>query len=387
MAGGGGGGGSGWLVALFGGAALVAAGTALHGGHGALGPGLLGFGGLSVIFGSCEAMIRAVEGLGERQRWNEFVAGTISGLASNVPEIVMLAFVILKNPRVAFVVVALTLHVNALVLGIYCACLPQDESGHAQLPEAMVRLSTDMFACASGIFMTTGGLMIMMRSFSAGDHRGEGLGELDLYFMGVCLLLVQTVAVTALVRRFAGATSKAEGARDEPVEAPPTLATILGYGLLGTGASLIGGHAVGEFADALVVGLRAQGVSEMVGAILISLFAGSGAFLMALTSHVKGKHDLALANLSGAVSQVPFVVMPICMIMTGVFARLGMVPYLESGAVLPIDLETTSVMLFGFPVMLILYKSVQDDGRVNAVETAGMVAVFALIVFFLAVHG
>ena len=69
------------------------------------------------------------------------------------------------------------------------------------------------------------------------------------------------------------------------------------------------------------------------------------------------------------------------------FARLGWVPYQSNGAVLPIDLETTSVMIFGFPVMLILYKSVQDDGRVNAVETAGMTAVFALIVFFLAVHG
>ena len=54
---------------------------------------------------------------------------------------------------------------------------------------------------------------------------------------------------------------------------------------------------------------------------------------------------------------------------------------------LPIDLETTSVVLLAFPPMLILWKSVQDDGKVNWVETAGMVSVFGLVIYFLARHG
>ena len=37
--------------------------------------------------------------------------------------------------------------------------------------------------------------------------------------------------------------------------------------------------------------------------------------------------------------------------------------------------------------MLILWKSIQDDGAINWLETAGMVALFVLIIYFLAAHG
>ncbi|MDF1701030.1 MAG: hypothetical protein P1V36_07720, partial [Planctomycetota bacterium] len=70
-----------------------------------------------------------IEGLGKRLGWNEFVAGTMAGLASNVPEIVMLGFVVKANPRVAFVVVMLTLHVGAMAVGLYCGLLPRDARG------------------------------------------------------------------------------------------------------------------------------------------------------------------------------------------------------------------------------------------------------------------
>ena len=43
-----------------------------------------------------------------------------------------------------------------------------------------------------------------------------------------------------------------------------------------------------------------------------------------------------------------------------------------NGAVLAIDLETTSVVILGFPTMLIMWKSVQDDGTGNWVETASI---------------
>lgn len=289
----------------------------------------------------------------------------------------------------AFVVVSLTLHVGALAFGIYSALLPRDEHGGARLPDALVKLSTDLFACAGGVFLATGTLMLTMRAFETGDHKGEGLGALDLYVIGGVLLLVEVVAVVQLVRRFAGTTTVEEGARPEPREGDtvPSVGSIVGFGLLGIGTSVIGGHAVGEFADALVGALTARGYSEMVGAIILSVFAAAGAFLMIGTAHAKGMHDVALANVSGAVNQVPFVVMPICLILMGAFAQMGIIPSLPNGGVLAIDLETTTVVLFSFPIMLILWKSVQDDGMVNWLETASMVGIFTLIIFFLAVHG
>jgi hypothetical protein len=343
-------------------------------------------GGLGIIFGSCEAMILCVERLGERQRWNPFVAGAIAGLASNVPEIAMLGFVVAKEPRVAFVVACLTLHVNALLFGFYSGLLPKDETGHSRLPDIMVKLGTDMLGCAAGIFLAMGTLMLTLKAFDAGTFRGEGLGAADLYVLGFGLIAVEVIYIWEMMRRFA-ASDAPRHAEGETTGPPPSWSVILGYGLLGTAGSLVGGHAVGEFSGIVVDTLNARGYSEMVGGIVVSLFAGIGSYLIMASAHVQRKFDIALSNVSGAVTQVPYVVLPATMVMMALFAQLGIIPRLPHGGVLAIDLETTSVLLFAFPTLLVLWKSISDDGMINKVETAIMVVLFGLIIFFLAVHG
>ena len=133
--------------------------------------------------------------------------------------------------------------------------------------------------------------------------------------------------------------------------------------------------------------LNARGYSEMVGGIVVSLFAGISSYLIMASAHFKGKFDIALSNVSGAVTQVPYVVLPATMVMMALFAQIGIIPKLPHGGVLAIDLETTSVLLFAFPTLLVLWKSISDDGMINKVETAVMVVLFGLINFFLAVHG
>lgn len=385
---GGGGGGKTWIYILCAGLLLCAVAHFLHAAHagpGWLVPTLQALGGLSVIFGSCEAMILSVEGLGQRLSWNGFVAGAIATLASNVPEIIMLGFVVAAEPRVAFVVVALTLHINALVFGVYSGILPRDDKGHARLPVALVKTSTDLFIAGGSVFLATGCLMLVMQQFATGQHGGNGFGATDLYVIGSVLLAVQAVSVWQMIVRFSRSDEPSEiGSLAEP---PPAVGRIVGFGALGLTTSVIGGHAVGDFADALVTALTDAGYSEMIGAIVLSVFAGAGAYVMTAMAHMRGKYEIALANVSGAITQVPFVVLPAVMLLIAALASLGVIPTLESGAVLAIDLETTSVVLLSFPPMLILWKSVQDDGAVNWVETAGMVAVFALTIYFLAVHG
>jgi fumarate reductase subunit D len=118
-----------------------------------------------------------------------------------------------------------------------------------------------------------------------------------------------------------------------------------------------------------------------------AVFASAGAFAMIITSHSRRLYDVALASAAGQVSQVPFVVLPVAMLLLAVLAALGVIPTAASGAVLPIDLETTSVVILAFPPMLLLWKAIQDDGKVNIVETAAMVCVFGIVVYLLAVHG
>jgi hypothetical protein len=73
-----------------------------------------------------------------------------------------------------------------------------------------------------------------------------------------------------------------------------------------------------------------------------------------------------------------------------VLAQLGVTqpfPNLAASVVLPIDLETTVVIFFGAPTLLILQNSIADDGKVNKLETTIMCVLFALIIYFLAQHG
>lgn len=429
----GGGGGDSWKWMLGGGGALVALGMAIHHAHvapAAVYGSLLALGGLLVVFGACECMIKSVDAVADIVGWSPFVAGTMAGLASNLPEVVMIGFIVADNPRMAFIMTALTMQVGALAFGLYCAFLPQDEHGAAHMPAPLIGLSTDLYACAGAMLLVQGFLMVMLREFKGAET--EGLDARDMIVIGLLFLSVQYVAISRLIARFskanvsdddAAAEAKAAGkpvpvasaegeasegaegaAAGDDADAPEasdeaaaeleegdgtkgTWGDVAFYGVVGCVASIIGGHAVGDFADILVTGMKSYGFGEMVGALVLSFFACAGVLVMIVSTHVKGLYDLAIANVSGAVTQVPFVVWPVVMMMHAGFALLGIVPTAEDGTILPIDLETTAVVVLGFPPMLILWKSIQDDGKVNRVETAAMCAVFVLTLYLLGAHG
>ncbi len=385
-----------WLWLLITGLLLIAIATFFIHTHGWLLAILLGVGGLIVVFASSEMMIKAVDGYAKRNKMNSFVAGTMAGLSSNIPELVMLAFVLIATPRVGFIVTVLTLHVGAAAFGIYCSALPRDVEGNATLPKPLVGLSTDLYAAAAGVFFSLGIIMLLMKSFAVGSVTGRGsnasLSPADLYVFGVILLIIQIVAVSRLVKRFSK-DHKPASVEDVPLEkaqneAYMSIGAIIAFSIAGLVASVIGGHSVGEFAGILVHKLEQAGYSEMFGAVILSVFASAGAFVMIGTAHIQKKYSIAMANASGAITQVPFLVLPIAMIMLAAFTQTGVIPAVNNGkGVIPIDIHTTSAIILGFPSMLILWKAVQDDGKVNWVETSTMVAIFLLVIYLLVAHG
>ncbi len=377
-----------WLRLMIGGGVCLAiVNLAGHSLPGWLHAGFLGLGGLAIVFGSSEVMIEAVEGFAARRKMSTFVAGTMAGLASNIPELVMLGFVLAATPRVGFIVSVLTLHVGASAFGLYCGFLPRDVEGQAAMPKPLVKLSTDLYAAAAGAFFAIGSVFILMNTFPVEGQDGRELGATDLYVMGAALLLIQVVSVFRLVKRFSGAEEEGDELAGEPVHGAMSVGTIAGLCVIGLVGAVIGGHSVGEFASVLVSALSEAGYSEMFGALILAVFSASGAFVMIGTAHFKGKYDIAMANASGAVSQVPFLVLPLAFIMLAVFSQTGIIPTLPHGGVIPIDFQTTSSIFLGFPSLLILWKAVQDDGKVNWLETTSMIAIFFLVIYLIVVHG
>jgi hypothetical protein len=381
-----------WLWLLIIGLALIAVATFFISSHSWLLAILLGLGGLIVVFASSEMMIKAVDGYAKRKKMNSFVAGTMAGLSSNIPELVMLAFVLIATPRVGFIVTVLTLHVGAAAFGLYCSTLQRDVEGNAHLPKPLVDLSTDLYAAAAGVFFSLGIIMLLMKAFSNGSETAVSLSTTDLYVFGAILLIIQVIAISRLVKRFS-TDHKPASVEDIPIvmaqdEKLMSISAILIFSLAGLVASVIGGHSVGEFASILVHKLEAAGYSEMFGAVILSVFASAGAFVMIGTAHFQKKYSIAMANASGAITQVPFLVLPIAMIMLAAFTQTGVIPPFNAlNGVIPIDIHTTSSILLGFPSMLVLWKAVQDDGKVNWLETSTMVAIFLLVIYLLVAHG
>ena len=256
----------------------------------------------------------------------------------------------------------------------------------------MVKLSTDLYAAAAGVFFSLGVIMLLMKAFSENNTSTAALTITDLYVFGAILLSIQVVAVLRLVKRFSK-QHEPESADDIPLVAAKTeplmsVGKISAFALAGLVVSVIGGHSVGEFAGILVHKLEAAGYSEMFGAVILSVFAAAGAFVMIGTAHFQKKYNIAMANASGAVTQVPFLVLPMAMIMLAVFTQTGIIPPLDGlNGVIPIDMHTTTAILLGFPSMLILWKAVQDDGKVNWLETSSMVAIFLLVIYLFVAHG
>ena len=381
-----------WLWLLIGGLVMVAIATFFVTTHGWLLGILLGVGGLIVVFASSEMMIMAVDGYAKRTKMNSFVAGTMGGLSSNIPELVMLGFVLAATPRIGFIVTVLTLHVGVAAFGLYCGALPRDVEGNASLPKPLVGLSTDLYAAAAGVFFSLGAIMLLMTAFSKDGVANAALTTTDLYVFGIILLAIQIVAVRRLVIRFSK-DHKPESNEDVPVEMEKnekvmSIGAITAFAVAGIAVSVIGGHSVGEFASILVHKLEEAGYSEMLGAVILSVFAAAGAFIMIGTAHAKKKYNIAMANASGAITQVPFLVLPMAMIMLAAFTQTGVIPpFNGAGGVIPIDIHTTTAILLGFPSMLILWKAVQDDGKVNWLETTTMIAIFALVIYLLVAHG
>ena len=83
----------------------------------------------------------------------------------------MIGFVVAKDPRVAFVVTVLSLHVNALVFGADSGLMKKDEFGQAELPRAIVKLGADMPSCAADLVLSVAALMLTLELVTPEIHR------------------------------------------------------------------------------------------------------------------------------------------------------------------------------------------------------------------------
>lgn len=321
--------------------------------------------GFTILQGACEALILGVERLGARYRWDSFIAGTIGEIASNLPEFVVIAFLVLVDPLAAFLIAVVAIYSNALAFSVYSFFLPKDVKGKFLMPDPITRAGTEVLIAGSGIALVIGFVFLALRSES---HKTE-LNRYDLGLIAVVLLTVFGFYLYSLMRYYAKQENEDKAAPLDPAMHNVSWGAIFGMLALGTAGAFIGGESISAFAE---LALHRMSLPQVPTALILAFFAGVSEYLIVFKAHRKGELGIALSNVFGAITQQMFLVLPF----TALFIAL-------MGAAIPINFVTTISLILLFPVFFVLFEYLEEDHTLNNLDAAGMVGIFALIVYVL----
>ena len=330
--------------------------------------------GLLVIQGSCEGFIIGVERLGARRKWDGFISGTIGSVLSTLPEFVVIAFLVLVEPLVAFVTAVVTIFNNALAFSIYSFFLPKDRKGAFAMPRSVTAAGGEILIAGGAITLIVGIVMLVARLEGA----KTALAGFDLIGIGVILLAIYGYYVLTLLRYYG------EGKDDE--ESVPVDPHVLGHDTscrgigtmfaLGIVGAYCGGESIGAFAD---TALKHLGLPTIPTAAALAFFAGISEYIIVYKSHQRGELVIALSNVFGGLTQVMFLLLPFGMLVIGTAGLLGW----GSHFVVPINVATLLLMLLLFPLFHTLHQYVEQEKALTNLDAAGMTGIYLLLLYFL----
>ncbi len=345
-------------------------------------------GGILLIAGACEAFVLSVEGIAHNMHLTDYVSGIYASIASTIPELCVLLFLILAGQyEMAWILALATIFMNSLVFAIYTLILPKDEHGNYRLPDAIMWVGSDLLAMGAVISLSVGLSMMLVHLFPITPTGGEIRQYLDageLILFGACLVVV-FIAYLYRITKYYG--------RCDPTSEDPYLAceiehevmpkqTVIIFVVLASIGALLGGEALSSFGHYAIDEI---GLPIIHAALLLVIFGGTPEYIIVASSHRKNELEVALSNAFGGIVQVFFVIFGFTMIFSGL---VGFIDPLYFGIdILPIDVYSVVLLLFAFPTMFILRIMITDDSKINALESVAMIAVFVMMLYILLVYG
>ncbi len=340
------------------------------------------FGGILLIGGACEAFVISVEGIAHNYKMTDYVSGIYASLASTIPELSVIAFLLLGGKyELAWVLALATIFMNSLVFAVYTLILPKDENGNYRLPDAINWVGSELLSMGAVISLSVGLSMLMVFVFAIENpllprHLEAG----ELFVFGGALLGV-FIAYLYWITKYYG---KVDAEKDTKLEGriqkhPMTRKKLVVYIIFASLGALLGGEALSGFAHFATETLH---LSFIHAALLLVIFGGTPEYIIVASSHRKDQLEVALSNAFGGIVQVFFVIFGFTLVAAGVSSTLAGVTQ-----VIPIDLFSVVLLFFAFPSMFILRVIITDDSSVNALESISMIAVFIMMLYILLMWG
>jgi Ca2+/Na+ antiporter len=343
-------------------------------------------GGVLLIAGACEAFVISVEGIAHNFSLTDYVSGIYASLASTIPELSVIIFLLIAEQfEMAWVLALSTIFMNSLVFASYTLILPKDEFGNYRLPDAIMWVGSDLLTMGAVISLAVGLSMLLVGVFPLGEagfsftHLQAG----ELVVFGLCLLTVFVAYLFTITKYY--------GKREEPIDHDgedegvvyPHLARkrLALYLVVASVGALLGGEALSSFAN-FASGAEGLNLSYIHTALLLVVFGGTPEYIIVASSHRKEEIEVALSNAFGGIVQVFFVIFGFTLFASGI---MGFVLNIQD--VIPIDLFSVVLLFFAFPSMFLLRQMITDDASVNALESIAMIAVFVMMLYILLMYG
>lgn len=339
-------------------------------------------GGILLIGGACEAFVISVEGIAHNYQMTEYVSGIYASLASTIPELSVIAFLLINGQyEMAWVLALATIFMNSLVFALYTLILPKDKNGNYKLPDAIMWVGSDLLSMGAVISLSVGLSMLMVYVFAIENPLLPRYLEAGELFVFGGVLLGVFVAYLYRITKYYG---KADDTTDPRLEGKikhdiPERKQLGIYILVASAGALLGGHALSGFASFATETLH---LSFIHAALLLVLFGGTPEYIIVASSHRKEQLEVALSNAFGGIVQVFFVIFGFTLVAAGISSTLAGITQ-----VIPIDLFSVVLLFFAFPSMFILRVMITDDSHVNALESISMIAVFIMMLYILLMYG
>lgn len=345
-------------------------------------------GGIMIIAGACEAFVLSVEGIAHNMHLTDYVSGIYASIASTIPELSVLTFLILSGQyEMAWILALATIFTNSLVFALYTLVLPKDEYGNYQLPDAIQHVGSDLLSMGSVISLSVGLSMMLVHLFPMSSTNiliPQFLDSGELLLFGVCLVVVFIAYLYRITKYYGHCDSSSQdphiACEIEHEQLPKS--TVGVYLVIASIGALLGGEALSSFAHFAIDEI---GLPIIHAALLLVIFGGTPEYIIVASSHRKKELEIALSNAFGGIVQVFFVIFGFTMIASGI---IGFFDPLHLGLeILPIELYSVVLLLFAFPTMFILRVMITDDAKINALESVAMIAVFVMMLYILLVYG
>jgi Ca2+/Na+ antiporter len=310
-----------------------------------------------------EISIQGLKGIGKHLKISQYTAGTLSSLASNVPEAVIVGLAFYRSwvsgnmelMEIGLIMVLATIGMNLILLGI--VVIVGAKEGYVDIPKEALEYDMELYRFIFVAIFALFAYFVAHAFFLIGQ--GVQLSVKIPWYFSLLLFVSYPLYLWLSPKSASGI-----------VESDLPLSKSLIYFIFGNLGILLGGELIVSNVEEILLHMRDQ-IATFVDpivlvAIVLAVLGAIPEHFVAVKAAVRGEVDIALGNLLGGISQIILLIL----------AGIGI--FIE----IPLDKYTLFQLILVALQFWFIKRSILDDQKLDSFEGA-MILLFQILAFVL----